>query len=153
MFQRAFGIAECSMYAMRSTCDTSSVGSESTRWQSHDSHPTRSLKFPIIFLVPFHVRVDDEAEHRAQKDSFRRDKFANDGGGVALQLLAIIGTSHSTCVSPDRVGWCAAVTALAIIAGLRGSRAWFLAVVPPIAFFFILLNFEQSTEVKHGHLR
>ena len=26
----------------------------------------------------------------------------------------------------------------AIIAGLRGSRAWFLAVVPPIAFFFIL---------------
>lgn len=36
----------------------------------------------------------------------------------------------------------------AIIAGLRGSRAWFLAVVPPIAFFFILLNFEQSTEVK-----
>jgi len=36
----------------------------------------------------------------------------------------------------------------AIIAALKGSRLWFLATLLPIAFFFMLLNFEQSTEVK-----
>lgn len=35
----------------------------------------------------------------------------------------------------------------AIVAGLRGSRFWFLATLLPIIFFLMLLNFEQSTEV------
>src|SRR5579864_3309978 len=35
----------------------------------------------------------------------------------------------------------------AIVAGLRGSRFWFLATPLPIMFFMMLLNFEQSTEV------
>ncbi|MCU1240311.1 MAG: hypothetical protein JWO71_1037 [Candidatus Acidoferrum typicum] len=36
----------------------------------------------------------------------------------------------------------------AIIAGVRSSRLWLIATLLPIAFFLMLLNFEQSTEVK-----
>jgi hypothetical protein len=35
----------------------------------------------------------------------------------------------------------------AIVAGLKGSRFWFLATLLPIMFVLMLLNFEQSTEV------
>lgn len=38
----------------------------------------------------------------------------------------------------------------AIIAGVRGSRLWFVATLLPIVFFLSLLNFEQATEVKIG---
>jgi energy-coupling factor transporter transmembrane protein EcfT len=38
---------------------------------------------------------------------------------------------------------------MAITAGSRGSRLWFLATPLPILFFLsVLLNFEQATEVK-----
>jgi hypothetical protein len=36
----------------------------------------------------------------------------------------------------------------AIVAGVRGSRFWFIAALLPIAFFLMLLNFEQATELK-----
>jgi hypothetical protein len=36
----------------------------------------------------------------------------------------------------------------AIVAGVRGSRLWFAAALLPIAFFLMLLNFEQATEVR-----
>lgn len=36
----------------------------------------------------------------------------------------------------------------AVVAGVRGSRLWFLATLLPIAFFLMLLNFEQATEIK-----
>ena len=36
----------------------------------------------------------------------------------------------------------------AVVAGVRGSRLWFVATLLPIAFFLMLLNFEQVTEIK-----